>query len=92
VDANYFELSLGSGLEFGMFFGKDCAFYGADLEADAAVDAGGKVDPIPVGAFGVFARTLVDAGDGASIDAIGDAFANVGDNCMGHCGSRSGFL
>jgi hypothetical protein len=71
-------------LQVGAFFGNDRAFDGANLQADATVDAGGKVDPIPVGSFGVFTGTGMDAGNGASVYAVGNAFANVGHNRMWH--------
>jgi hypothetical protein len=71
-------------LQIGAFFGNDRAFDGTNLETNAAVDAGGEVDPVPVGAFGIFAGALVDAGDWAGIYAVGNAFAGVGENRVCH--------
>jgi hypothetical protein len=71
-------------LQIGAFFGQNRAFYGANLEANSAIDAGGEVDPVPVCAFGVFARAGMNASNGASIDAIGNAFAGIGNNGVGH--------
>jgi hypothetical protein len=59
-------------------------FHRANLETNAAVNTGGKINPVPISALGVFARTLINAGDGTSGDAIGNALADVGDNGMGH--------
>ncbi len=65
-------------------FRDDRPFDGTDLQADTTVDAGGKVDPVPICTFGIFAGTRVDAGNRAGVNAIGNAFAYVGNNCMGH--------
>ena len=53
------------------------------MEADAAVNAGRKVNPVPIRAFAVFARTGVNAGDGTGIDTIGNTFAGLGHNRVG---------
>lgn len=67
-----------------MLFGQDCPFNWTDFQADAAVNAGIKVDPVPVRSFLIFARTVVDAGDRAVISAGGNAFTNVGHDRMRH--------
>ena len=54
------------------------------MQTNAAVDAGGKIDPVPVGTLGVLAGAGVNAGNGTSIHAVGYAFASVGDDRMGH--------
>lgn len=74
----------GRSLQIRLFFGQNRPFYGADLQADAAVNAGVEVNPIPVCALLILARPFVDAGDWASIDAIGNAFADISDNSVGH--------
>ena len=70
-------------MEFWLFFGQDRPFYRTNLQTDATVDTGRKVDPIPVVSVGVFSGTRMDAGDGASIDAIRYAFAGFGHDGMG---------
>jgi hypothetical protein len=75
---------LRSGLQIRAFFGDDRAFHRTHLEADTAINAGREVDPIPIGAFSVFARTKMNTGDRTGIDAIGNAFTGVCDNRMGH--------
>jgi hypothetical protein len=52
------------------------------LQADAAVDAGDKVNPVPVGSLGVLAGAGVDAGDRTGFDAIGDSFAGFSDDAV----------
>jgi hypothetical protein len=54
------------------------------LQANAAVDAGAEIDPVPVGSLVVFAGAGVDAGDGAGIYAVGNAFADVSHDGMWH--------
>jgi hypothetical protein len=76
-------------LQIWPFFGDNSSFYWANLQADSTIDAGSKVNPVPVSSFGIFPRTFVNAGNWASIDAIGDSFAGVGNNCMWHCSLSS---
>lgn len=71
-------------MQFWSFFGHDRPFNRADLQTNATVDAGGEVDPIPIGAFGVFARPFVNAGNRAGIDAISDPFTDIGNDRMRH--------
>ena len=66
------------------FFSKDCTFDRADLEADAAIDAGVEIDPIKVGSLFVLALALVDAGHWTGINAIGNAFAHISDDGVSH--------
>jgi hypothetical protein len=71
-------------LQIGAFFGENSAFYRANLETNATINAGGKVNPVPIRAFCIFAGTRMNAGDGTGINAIGNAFAGISDNRMGH--------
>jgi hypothetical protein len=71
-------------LQVGSFFGHDRPFDRANLQANAAINASRKINPTPVGAFGIFARARMDAGDWAGIYAIGNAFACVGNNGVWH--------
>jgi hypothetical protein len=75
---------LGRVLQLGALFRNDSTFNWADLQANAAVDAGAEIDPVPVSTLGVFARTLVNAGHWASVYAVGYALAGVGNNRMRH--------
>ena len=54
------------------------------MQTDAAVNAGGEVNPIPICSFYVFARSLVDARDRTGVDTIGNAFANIRHYSVGH--------
>jgi hypothetical protein len=67
----------GGALEVGAFFGDDCAFDGANLDTNSAVDTGRKIDPIPIGAFDIFSRSLVDAGHWTSGYAIRHTLTNI---------------
>jgi hypothetical protein len=71
-------------LQVGFFFWQNRPLHRADLQANAAVNTGGKVNPVPVCSFGVFPRALMNAGYWTGIDTIGDSFANVGDNSVRH--------
>lgn len=73
-------------LQLRLFFGQNGTFYRAYLKANAAVNAGIKINPVPAGAFFVFTRAFVNTGHGAGIDAIRNAFTNVGHNSVGHKG------
>lgn len=75
---------LRSGLQIRAFFGNDRPFHGADLQANSTINAGRKINPVPVCSLGIFARTGVDAGNRAGIHAISDPFTGVGDNSMWH--------
>lgn len=74
----------GSVLQVGPLFGHDRPFHRAHLQADAAINASGKVDPIPISTLGVLAGAGVDAGNGARVYAVGHAFAGVRHNRVGH--------
>ena len=69
-----------AGLQVGAFFRNDGPFHRADLQADPTIDAGLEIDPIKAGALGVGALAWMDAGHRAGIDAVGDPFADVGDD------------
>jgi hypothetical protein len=72
-------------LEFGTLFGHNCTLYRTDLKTNAAVDAGRKINPVPIGSFRIFSWPFMDTGYRASIDAIRNAFANIGHYRMSHC-------
>ena len=71
-------------MEFGLLLRNNRAGHWADLEADAAVDTGVEINPIELGALGLGAAARVDASHRAGINAIGHAFADVGDDCVCH--------
>lgn len=71
-------------LEIRSLLWQDRPFNGADLQADSAINAGGKINPIPVGAFGIFARTFVNTGNRTGVHAVRDAFTGIRYNRMGH--------
>jgi hypothetical protein len=75
---------LWSFLQLGAFFRNDRPFYRTDLQANPAVDTGGKVNPVPVRPLGIFTGAGVNASNWAGIDAIGDALASVGNDGMWH--------
>jgi hypothetical protein len=78
-------------LQFWSFFRHDRPFYGADLEADATIDAGGKVNPVPVSTLDIFTWTFVDASNWTGINTISNAFASIGNNSVWHSVLSSGF-
>ena len=67
-----------------LFFRQNRPFNWADLETDPAVNTGGKIDPVPVCSFGIFARAFVDASYRTSVNAICYTLANISHNGMGH--------
>lgn len=71
-------------LQVRAFFGDDRPFHRTDLQTNSTVNAGCKVNPVPVSSLDIFARSGVNAGDGARINAIGNAFTGIGENRMGH--------
>jgi hypothetical protein len=71
-------------LKIGTLVGQDRSNDGADLEANTTVNASRKIDPIPSGSLRIFAGTFFDTSDGTGIDAVGDAFADIGDDGVGH--------
>jgi hypothetical protein len=76
--------SLGSLLQIRSFFRNDRSFYGTDLKADAAINTGSKVNPVPVSTLDIFTRSFMDASHWTSINAIGNAFTSIGNNCVWH--------
>jgi hypothetical protein len=66
------------------FFGDNRPFYRTNLQTDTTVNAGVKIDPVPVGALGIFAGAFMDASNGTGIDAVGYAFTDVGNNGVSH--------
>jgi hypothetical protein len=71
-------------LQIWPFFRHDRPFYWTDLKTDPTVNTGGKVNPVPISTFDIFAGTFMDTSYGASINAISDAFAGVGNNRVWH--------
>ena len=82
-------VGLGSALEIRAFFSKNCTLHRTDLQTDAAVDAGIEINPVELGTFLVAALACLDAGDRTRIKAIGDAFADIGHDCVGHGALRA---
>jgi hypothetical protein len=72
-----------------MLLWQNCPFYRTDLQANAAVNAGGKVNPVPVCTLLVFAGAFVDAGDWAGIYAVGNPFTDVRYDGVWHIFSRT---
>jgi hypothetical protein len=65
------------GLEIGAFFGQDGTFYRTDLETNAAVNTGGKINPIPIRTNGVFTGAFINASYWAGANAVSNPFANI---------------
>ena len=74
----------GSALEVRSFFSKDRSLHRADLEADAAIDAGVEINPEELSALFVATLSGLNTSHRASIEAIGDAFADIGHDRVGH--------
>lgn len=71
-------------LQRGSFFWNDRPLDWADLYTDAAVYTGGKVNPVPVKTFDVFAWTRMNASHRTGIDAIAIAFTGFSNNRVRH--------
>jgi hypothetical protein len=71
-------------LQIRAFFGQDRAFNRTDLETDPAINTGREINPVPICAFCIFARPFMNAGNWTSIDAIGNAFADICNDRMRH--------
>jgi hypothetical protein len=54
------------------------------LEADAAVNTGGKVNPVPISTFDIFTGTWMNASNWAGINAISDTLAGISNNSVWH--------
>jgi hypothetical protein len=78
-------------LQIRSFFRHDRPFYWADLETDATVNTGGKVNPVPVSTLDIFAGSWMNASNWAGINAISDAFADICNNRVWHSVLSSGF-
>jgi hypothetical protein len=61
------------------------------LETNAAINAGGKVNPVPIGTNGVFPVSGMNAGYGAGFNTVGHAFAGFRNNGVGHISPESEF-
>ena len=66
------------------FLRQNGSFHRTDLQTNAAINAGGKINPVPIRSLGIFPRPLVNASHWAGIYAIGNAFADIRDNRMRH--------
>jgi hypothetical protein len=64
-------------LQLGPLFCQNCPFHWAHLDADATVNTGCKINPVPISPLDIFAGTFVDTSNGTGINAIGDAFAGI---------------
>jgi hypothetical protein len=71
-------------LQIRAFFSHDRAFHWADLQTNTAINAGREVNPIPRSPLLIFAGAVMNAGHWAGFHAIGNAFANIGDDSMCH--------
>jgi hypothetical protein len=71
-------------LQVGTLFGNNSSLYWTDLEANAAVNTGGKVNPVPIRSFAVFARAIMNTGDWAGIHTVCNALTHIRHNCMSH--------
>jgi len=71
-------------LQIRSFFWNDRRFHWADLNTDAAVYAGGKVNPVPVVALHIFGWAFVNASYWAGINTIGNAFTDISHNRVRH--------
>jgi hypothetical protein len=71
-------------LQIGSLFWDDRSFYGANLDTDATINTGGKVNPVPIGSLDVFTRAIMNASYWTSIYAVSDAFTDISNNCVWH--------
>ncbi len=71
-------------LEFWAFFRNNGPIHGANLQADAAIDAGFKVDPVVRRAFRISRCAGMNAGHRAGIHTIGNPFTNIRNDRVGH--------
>lgn len=79
-------------LQLWSLFWNNRILHWADLYTDTTVNAGGKVNPVPVSTFDVFAWTWVNASHRTGIDAIAIAFAGIGNNRVRHSVLSSDFF
>ena len=54
------------------------------MQTDATINTGSKVNPVPIGALGVFAGAFVNAGHRTGIHAVSNPFTDVCNNGVGH--------
>ena len=71
-------------LEIGSLLRQDRSFGGTDLQANAAVNAGIKVNPEIICPFFVFTVSRSDACDWTGIGAIALSFADIGHDRVSH--------
>jgi hypothetical protein len=74
----------GSLLQLRTLFWDDRPFHWANLQTNATVDAGLKVNPIPISSLLVFTRSFMDAGNRTSIHTVCYALASIGYDRMCH--------
>jgi hypothetical protein len=79
-------------LQFWVFFCQNSPLDRANLQTNPTINAGGKVDVIPIGTFDVFARAGLNTSHRASINTVGNAFTGIGDNGVGHSKSSAVML
>jgi hypothetical protein len=84
MDGVHVEILSRRFLQVRAFFRHDCPFHRANLKADAAVDTGREINPVPVGPLGIFPRPIMNTGHWAGIYAIRNTFANLSHNRMSH--------
>ena len=80
----------GSSLKIRPLFSENRSLDRAHLQTDPTIDAGVEIDPVELSSFLVATLAGLDAGDGTGIEAIGDAFADIGHDRMGHERIESG--
>ena len=71
-------------LQFRTLLGLNCAINGTNFHTNPTVDAGLKVNPIPICSLGIFARTGMNTGNRTGFHTIRYAFTHIRHNCMGH--------
>jgi hypothetical protein len=72
------------GLEIGALFRQDGTLYRTDLETNATVNAGRKINPIPIRTNAIFTRAFINAGYRAGANAVSNPFANIRDDRVRH--------
>ena len=75
-------------MELRSFHWQDRAFNRADLEADAAVNAGLEINPVILSSFCVFTVSRRNACHWAGVDAIGRPFADICHDRVGHASKQ----
>jgi len=71
-------------LQLRTFLWHDRTLHRTDLQTNPAINAGGKINPVPSISRNIRTRSRMNAGNGTGIHAIGNAFAGVCNNGMWH--------